>query len=552
MKRFILGLALMGGSTLMTGQTTHYGSFAGTGGSQNSFFGYFAGYVTTGNFNSSVGAWSMRFNTTGEHNAALGYQALNGNHSGSRNIAIGSYALVYNDNTDDNVAIGHNALKFAESSNNTAVGSESMYGGAGVHTGYMNCAFGGKTLFRNKTGYQNIAIGYTAMLYNSSGSFNVASGFESMYSNTTGGSNTAVGYRTLHDNTTGDLNVALGSKSLWNNTDGRGNTGIGFEANNNNTGGDYNTGVGYRALRYNVLGNYNSGLGFGASTASGATYNYSTAIGTYSVVTASDQVRIGASWVGSIGGYKAWTNLSDGRFKKNVKEDVKGLAFINELRPVSYEVDHKAVNDFLGVELDEATAAHVSQGHSETGFIAQEVEATAQKVGFKRFSGVDAPKNDQDHYGLRYAEFVVPLVKSVQELSAQNEEQKALIQTQQAQIEALQAMMAQQQAQIEQLLQGRTTHSTAIPTLKGAHLGQNQPNPFHTATQVAVEIPNTAQQAWLQVSTLEGQQLFLQEIPARGQSTVTLEANALPAGIYLYSLIIDEQLVDTKRMVLTR
>ena len=49
-----------------------------------------------------------------------------------------------------------------------------------------------------------------------------------------------------------------------------------------------------------------------------------------------------------------------------------------------------------------------------TGFIAQDVEAAAQSIGYN-FSGVDAPKNENDYYGLRYAEFVVPLVKAVQE-----------------------------------------------------------------------------------------------------------------------------------------
>jgi hypothetical protein len=42
------------------------------------------------------------------------------------------------------------------------------------------------------------------------------------------------------------------------------------------------------------------------------------------------------------------------------------------------------------------------------------VEAAALKAGFN-FSGVDKPKNDKDFYGLRYAEFVVPLVKGMQE-----------------------------------------------------------------------------------------------------------------------------------------
>src|SRR5437763_258779 len=51
-----------------------------------------------------------------------------------------------------------------------------------------------------------------------------------------------------------------------------------------------------------------------------------------------------------------------------------------------------------------------------TGFVAQEVEQAAKKVNYN-FSGVDAPKNDKDFYGLRYGDFVVPLVKAVQELS---------------------------------------------------------------------------------------------------------------------------------------
>ena len=58
-----------------------------------------------------------------------------------------------------------------------------------------------------------------------------------------------------------------------------------------------------------------------------------------------------------------------------------------------------------------------------TGFAAEEVEKAAKELGYQ-FSGVDAPKNKDDFYGLRYAEFVVPLVKSVQELSAENQQLK--------------------------------------------------------------------------------------------------------------------------------
>ena len=49
-----------------------------------------------------------------------------------------------------------------------------------------------------------------------------------------------------------------------------------------------------------------------------------------------------------------------------------------------------------------------------TGFLAQEVEQAALAVGYD-FSGYTKPQNDQQFYTIRYAEFVVPIVKAMQE-----------------------------------------------------------------------------------------------------------------------------------------
>ena len=68
----------------------------------------------------------------------------------------------------------------------------------------------------------------------------------------------------------------------------------------------------------------------------------------------------------------------------------------------------------------------VSNFLNRTGFIAQEVEKAANELGYD-FSGVDKPKNKNDYYGLRYAEFVVPLVKAMQEQQNMIEEMKAEI-----------------------------------------------------------------------------------------------------------------------------
>ena len=58
-----------------------------------------------------------------------------------------------------------------------------------------------------------------------------------------------------------------------------------------------------------------------------------------------------------------------------------------------------------------------------SGFIAQEVEQAARESGYD-FSGVKAPRNDKDMYSLSYEQFVVPLVKAIQELNVVNEAQK--------------------------------------------------------------------------------------------------------------------------------
>ena len=49
-----------------------------------------------------------------------------------------------------------------------------------------------------------------------------------------------------------------------------------------------------------------------------------------------------------------------------------------------------------------------------TGFIAQEVEKAADSCNYD-FSGLIKPANNKTPYNLSYADFVVPLVKAVQE-----------------------------------------------------------------------------------------------------------------------------------------
>ncbi|HLP21713.1 MAG TPA: tail fiber domain-containing protein, partial [Chitinophagales bacterium] len=119
---------------------------------------------------------------------------------------------------------------------------------------------------------------------------------------------------------------------------------------------------------------------------------------------------------------------------------VPGLAFITKLRPVTYHLDLQSIASYLHTP-DQARAKDAEATKEkmlQTGFIAQEVEKSAKELGFD-FSGVDVPKNETDFYGLRYAEFTVPLVKAVQELSTQNEQQQKIIDTLLKRLEALES-----------------------------------------------------------------------------------------------------------------
>ncbi len=106
-----------------------------------------------------------------------------------------------------------------------------------------------------------------------------------------------------------------------------------------------------------------------------------------------------------------------------------------KLRPVTYHLDvlglSKKLNEVRDQNINEASLKAIIEKEKilYSGFVAQEVERSAKEVGYD-FSGLDKPRGENDLYGLRYAEFVVPLVKAMQE-------QQLIIEKQQKQIEEL-------------------------------------------------------------------------------------------------------------------
>jgi len=232
--------------------------------------------------------------------------------------------------------------------------------------------------------------------------------------------------------------TGIGSNALFANTTGQNNTGVGYNALSVNNTGSRNTAIGFSAMYSGANTSDVTALGSFANTASNV--SNSTAVGFDAFADASNKVRIGNAAVTVIEGQVPFTTPSDGRYKFKIKEDVKGLDFILQLRPVTYQFDTKRFDDQargsaaasdaglsktkMPVTRDDGknrtTQAAYDQASAirRSGFIAQEVEKAADATGYD-FSGIVKPKTEQDHYGLSYEAFVVPLVKAVQELNAQ-------------------------------------------------------------------------------------------------------------------------------------
>lgn len=83
-------------------------------------------------------------------------------------------------------------------------------------------------------------------------------------------------------------------------------------------------------------------------------------------------------------------------------------------------------------------------------------------------------------------------------------------------------------------------------------LSQNNPNPFANATSIKMTIPQSAATALLCIYDMSGKQISQKTITDRGKVTYSFTSEGLDAGMYLYSLIIDGKLINTRRMILTK
>lgn len=344
----------------------------------------------------------------GYYNTAVGYSSLNMNmhfyfhpvpkpEHASHNTALGALSLTMNRHGMYNVAMGSSAMeKNREGDRNVAIGYKALSGGGNPSN--------------------NVAVGAYALAASVHLEYNVALGSYSMRNTASGNLNTAVGYRSLYSNSNGSRNVALGAHALENN-----NVGLG------------NTAVGYQSMLENIAGNNNTAIGYMAGPDRDNLEN-TTAIGYEAVVTQSNSIRLGNASITSISSYAPLSVTSDRRYKELIKSIPFGLEFIKKLNPVEYVRKNSSLKN------------------KEWGLIAQELQATLASMGYMNAAIVHADDSKEKMLSVRYTELIAPIIKSIQELSAENKRLKEMAQKQQEEEDKLARELRDLKNSIHQLL----------------------------------------------------------------------------------------------------
>jgi hypothetical protein len=264
---------------------------------------------------------------------------------------------------------------------------------------------------------QSVSIGYQSMGNCSNGSNNVMVGYFSGKNMTAGNdNNTGIGHTALGGTHAGasEKNTAIGSLAMAGAVNGAdNNTAVGFSSLTAVTEGDSNVAVGANAGDVITTGLNNTIVGKGSDPSANNATNQTvigfavTGITDNSVVLGNAAVtKVYMSSDGDAEIYANGTiNTSDRRLKENIEDSDLGLEFVNKLRPVKY--------NYIKDKHD---------GKTKYGIIAQEVQKVLKESNNEDFAGI---KDSDEYLGADYIQFVAPLIKSVQELSAKVEELEA-------------------------------------------------------------------------------------------------------------------------------
>ena len=248
--------------------------------------------------------------------------------------------------------------------------------------------------------------------------------------------------------------------------------------------------------------------------------------------TANFSIGTTSSYVGS--GYFHYLLLtyspfisSDSRLKENVRPITSALDKIMLVNGKSFNYI-----DVLGDDM-RSTPLKTRMAKPTFGFIAQELEEVLPEL-------VCAPDELTEYYSVNYTAMIPLLVEAIKE------QQNQIVELQQQIANIGQEVIEDKSIKIQD-----DVNDVENADVK-AVLYQNAPNPFSNETEIRYYIPNNAGQASLLIFDMQGTLKKQMQIVGKGNGSLIINASELPAGLYIYSLIVDNREIDNKRMILTK
>lgn len=223
---------------------------------------------------------------------------------------------------------------------------------------------------------------------------------------------------------------------------------------------------------------------------------------------------------GSLNVAGIFTN-SDSTLKHNVQTIPNALDQVILLRGVNFEWNTPADTLMYG---------------TRTGFIAQEVDAVIPNVVYTNPQGVKS---------VSYPELIPYLVEALKQEHARNDSLSARVDS----LAGVVGGCCNNNARTS----GTSVDEQDV-TLNNSGsivLNQNIPNPYAEQTTITYYLPESTVKAQMLFYDAQGRLIKAVDLPETGNGQLNVFADDLTSGVYSYTLVVDGQIADTKKMVKT-
>ena len=241
---------------------------------------------------------------------------------------------------------------------------------------------------------------------------------------------------------------------------------------------------------------------------------------------------------GSVGA-TAFNVVSDRRLKENTSEFKYGLNEVLKLNPIHFQYNGEAgITDksmHIGLyaqELKELVPEMVTE------FQFEKMEVINDLAGEVR-SG-----KKETYFRIKDNEIKYLLINAIKE-------QQEIIEDKEDRIADLEDRLLAIEDRLGELI-NQTDVNLGGGLSDAGSLGQNVPNPFNGETQISYEVPERATSAQMNIYDLNGRMLKTIPIQHTGKGRLNLTADQLPSGTYSYQLVVDNDVVGAKKMILSK